>query len=280
MKFFEEYSTIIGLLTLTFVIVILFSTPSMIFAETVTVIDTELARASGDAMQVRTKMDLGSDDCMNKFPTELGHWKGSDYDTANLAAGLGADVMLMRAYTSPESYQPLFFLIVQSDNRSSFHPPIVCYPALGYTIVEEGKETIPVSVQNVGWEEEFSVYGTCKKENASIPVKKLVVVKELNGKITERRVVLYFYVNRGFTSNTVTMIRISALAPLSGSYEGVLEMEKEFMSEAFPHIFEFKEAEKLIIYRFLDSGLLGWLVIIVLFLIPILLICYPRFAKG
>lgn len=280
MKFFEEYSTIIGLLTLTFVIVMLFSTPSMIFAKTATVIDTELARASGDAMQVRTKMDLGSDDYMNKFPTELGHWKGSDYDTANLAAGLGADVMLMRAYTSPESYQPLFFLIVQSDNRSSFHPPIVCYPALGYTIVEEGKETIPVSVQNVGWEEEFSVYGKCKKENASIPVKKLVVVKELNGKITERRVVLYFYVNRGFTSNTVMMIRISALAPLSGSYEGVLEMEKEFMSEAFPHIFEFKEAEKLIIYRFLDSGLLGWLVIIVLFLIPILLICYPRFAKG
>jgi len=280
MRFFEEYSAIIGLLTLTFVIVMLFSTPSMIFAETVTVIDTELARASGDAMQVRTKMDLGSDDCMNEFPTELGHWKGSDYDTANLAAGLGADVMLMRAYTSPESYQPLFFLIVQSDNRSSFHPPIVCYPALGYTIVEEGKETIPVSVQNVGWEEGFSVYGKGEKENTSISVKKLVVVKEKNGKITERRVVLYFYINRGFTSNTVTMIRISALAPLHGSYEAVLKREKEFMSEAFPHMFEFNKEEKLIIHRLMDSGLRGWLVIIVLFMIPILIICYPRFAKG
>jgi hypothetical protein len=105
MKFFEEYSTIIGLLVLTFVIVVLFSTQSMIFAKSFTAIDTELARASGDAMQVRTKMDLGSDDCMNKFPTELGHWKGSDYYTANLAAGLGADVMLMRAYISPESYR-------------------------------------------------------------------------------------------------------------------------------------------------------------------------------
>lgn len=280
MKFFEEYSTIIGLLVLTFVIVVLFSTQSMIFAKSFTAIDTELARASGDAMQVRTKMDLGSDDCMNKFPTELGHWKGSDYYTANLAAGLGADVMLMRAYISPESYQPLFFLIVQSDNRSSFHPPIVCYPALGYTIVEEGKETIPVSVQNVGWEEEFSVYGKSEEENASIPVKKLVVVKESNGKITERRVVLYFYVNRGFTSNTVTMIRVSALAPLSGSYEGVLEREKEFISEAFPHIFEFNKEEKLIIHRLMDSGLRGWLVIIVSFMIPILIICYPRFAKG
>lgn len=280
MRFFEEYSTIIGFLVLTFVIVMLFSTPSMLFAESITVIDTELARTSGDAINVRTKMDLGSNDCMNAFPTELGHWRGSEYDTANLAAGLGADVMLMRAYTSPESYQPIFFLIVQSDNRSSFHPPIVCYPALGYTIVEEGKEKVPVSVQNVGWEEEFSVYGKSEEENASISVKKLVVVKETDGKITERRVVLYFYINRGFTSNTVTMIRISALAPLSGSYEGVLEMEKEFLNEAFPHMFEFKKKDRLVIYRLMDRGLLGWLVIIVSFLIPLLIIRYPRFAKG
>lgn len=280
MRFFEEYSTIIGFLVLTFVIVILFSTPSMIFAESISTIDTELARASGDAMQVRTKMDFGSNDCMNAFPTELGHWRGSDYNTTNLAAGLGADVMLMRAYTSPESYQPIFFLIVQSDNRSSFHPPIVCYPALGYTIEEEGKEKVPVSVQNVGWEEEFSDYGKSGEENASISVKKLVVVKEPNGKITERRVVLYLYVNRGFTSNTITMVRVSALAPLSGSYEGVLEREKEFLSEAFPHMFEFEKKDRLVIYRLMDHGLLGWLVIIVLFLIPILLICYPRFAKG
>lgn len=279
MRLFEEYFTIIGFLVLTFVIVILFSTPSMLFAESISTIDTELARSSGNAMQVRTKMDFGSNDFMNTFPTELGHWRGYDYNTANLAAGLGADVMLMRAYTSPESYQPIFFLIVQSDNRSSFHPPIVCYPALGYTIEEESKEKVLVSVQNVGWEEEFSVYGKSGEENASISVKKLVVVKEPNGKITERRVVLYLYVNRGFTSNTITMIRVSALAPLSGSYEDVLEREKEFFSEAFPHMFEFKKKDRLVIYRLMDHGLPGWLVIIVLFLIPILLICYPRFAK-
>ena len=276
MRFFEEYFTIIGLLTSTFVLVILLSTPSMIFAESITVIDTGHARASGDAMPVRTKMDFGSNEYMNKFPAEIGHWKGSDYDTANLAARLGADVMLMRAYTSPESYQPIFFLIVQSDNRSSFHPPPVCYPALGYTIEEEGREK--VSMQNVSWVEE-PVYGK-NKENASISVKKLVVVKEPNGKTTERRVVLYFYINRGFTSNTITMIRVSALAPLYGSYEGVLEQEKEFLSEAFPHMFEFKKKEKLIIYRLMDSGLSGWATIIMLFMIPILIICYPRFAKG
>ncbi|MEA3323534.1 MAG: exosortase-associated EpsI family protein [Euryarchaeota archaeon] len=280
MNFFKEYAPIIGLLVLTFVIVMLFSNQSMLFSKSATAIDTELAHASGDAMTVRTRMDLGSDDCMNKFPIEMGHWRGSDYNTANRAAGLSADVMLMRAYTNPESYQPLFFLIIQSDNRSSFHPPIVCYPSLGYTIEEEGKEKIPVSMQNVGWEEEFSIYKKSEEENKSISVKKLVVVKESNGKITERRVVLYLYLNRGFTSNTITMIRVSALAPLSGSYENVLEMEKEFLSEAFPHMFEFRKEEKLIIYQLMDFGLWGWLLVIVLFMIPILIICYPRFAKG
>jgi len=280
MSFFKEYSPIIGLLVLTLVIVMLFSNQSMLFSKSATAIDTELARASGDAMTVRTKMDLGSDDCMNKFPIEIGHWRGSNHNTDNLAAGLNADVMLMRTYTNPELYQPLFFLIIQSDNRSSFHPPIVCYPSLGYTIEEEGKEKVPVSVQNVGWEEEFSVYKKSEDGNKSISVKKLVVVKESNGKITERRVVLYLYLNRGFTSNTVTMIRVSALAPLSGSYEAVLEMEKEFLSEAFPHMFEFKKEEKLIIYQLMDFGLWGWLLVIALFMIPILIICYPRFAKG
>ncbi|PXF62166.1 MAG: hypothetical protein C4B59_00715 [Candidatus Methanogaster sp.] len=280
MNFFKEYAPIIGLLVLTLVIVMLFSNQSMLFSKSATAIDTELARASRDAMTVRTRMDLGSDDCMNEFPIEIGHWRGSNYNTANRASGLDADVMLMRAYTNPESYQPLFFLIIQSDNRSSFHPPIVCYPSLGYTIEEEGKEKVPVSMQNVGWEEEFSIYKKSEEENKSISVKKLVVVKESKGKITERRVVLYLYLNRGFTSNTITMIRVSALAPLSGSYENVLEMEKEFLSEAFPHMFEFKKEEKLIIYQLMDLGLWGWLLVIVLFMIPILIICYPRFAKG
>jgi len=63
-----------------------------------------------------------------------------------------------RDYSHPKLYQPVFFLIMQSTNRSSFHPPVVGYPALGYTIETEGKEKIPV--QNVSWVEEFAIPGT------------------------------------------------------------------------------------------------------------------------
>ena len=104
-------------------------------------------------------------------------------------------------------------------------------------------------------------------------------MKKSDGELTERRVVLYFYVNRGFTSNALTMIRVSALAPLRGSYDGILEQEKKFMADAFPYMFEFKKDEKFIIYRLMDSGALGWLAIFTLILTPILIICYPMLAR-
>ena len=283
MKLFDEYATIIGLIILTFVFVLLFSTPSMIFADTITVVDTELTRASGNAISVRTKMNFGSNEHINQFPKGLGNWTGFDYDTESITASLGADIMLMRAYNRPGSFQPVFFLILQSTNRSSFHPPIVCYPALGYEIEEEGRETVPIS--GVDWMEDpaFRKSGENMHVNETISVKKLVVVKKSDGELTERRVVLYFYVNRGFTSNTITMIRVSALAPLHGSYDEILEQEKKFMADAFPYMFEFKKDEKLIIHQLMDTGALGWLAIVTLILTPIPIICYPmivRMSRG
>jgi len=154
-SFFEEYSKLIGLLLLGFVIIILLSTPSTILARSITVLDTELSHVSKDAVNVRTKMDFGNNEHIRAFPTDIGSWEGADHNTTRVAESLGADVMLMRTYVHPEFHQPVFFLIMQSKNRSSFHPPIVCYPALGYTIEEEGKEGIPV--HNVSWIEDISL---------------------------------------------------------------------------------------------------------------------------
>ncbi len=242
-SFFEEYSLLIGFLLLALVIIILLSTPSSILASSVTTIDTELIHASGDAMSVRTMMDFGSSEHIAAFPMIIGDWRGNDYETAKLKESLGADVMLMRAYSHPKIYQPVFFHILQSNNRSSFHPPIVCYPALGYTIEEEGRTNI--LVHNVSWVEEplFGVPATKSLyHNVTISAKKLIVVKESNadGKVTERRVVLYFYVkDNPLSSDTVTIVRVSALAPVDGSYEGVLNICKDFMGDTFPYMFEF-----------------------------------------
>ncbi len=199
--------------------------------------------------------------------------------------------MLMRAYSHPEIRQLVFFHILQSNNRSSFHPPIVCYPALGYTIAEEGRESI--SVQNVSWVEEFSIpeskLGELIKEkylnesayfNGTFSAKKLIVTKEVDGKVKERRVVLYFYVkDNPLSSDTVTVVRVSALAPTDGSYEGVLNICKDFMGDTFPYMFEFQEEEGIIEVQLAKSGIGGWLIIGALVSVPIGIIVYPRIKK-
>ncbi|MCK4476861.1 MAG: hypothetical protein KAU16_09060, partial [Methanophagales archaeon] len=118
-SFFEDYSKIIGLLLLGFVIIILLSTPSMLLAKSITTIGTELSHATGDETPVRAMMDFGSNEHMQAFPEQIGDWKGSDYNTSGIAESSGADVLLMGAYSHPKLYQPVFFLIMQSTNRSS-----------------------------------------------------------------------------------------------------------------------------------------------------------------
>jgi hypothetical protein len=100
-SFFEEYSRIIGLLLLALVFILLFSTPSTFFAGSITTIDTELSHASGKGIMVEMKMDFGNNEHMRAFPRNIDGWKGSDYNTKGVAKSLGADVMLMRAYSHP-----------------------------------------------------------------------------------------------------------------------------------------------------------------------------------
>jgi len=276
--FFEDYAKIIGLLMLAFVIILLFSTPSMILAKRVTMIGTELSYATGDELPVRTKLDLGNNEHMQAFPSKIGEWTGFDYNATGVAESLHADVLLMRVYSHPKLYQPVSFLIMQSNNRSSFHPPIVCYPALGYTIEEEGKET--VTVHNVSWvEDPWLSKADMRRNEATLPLKKLVVVKEAadTGKVTERRVVLYFYVKEPpLSSDTITMVRVEALAPTDSSYEGILKVSKEFMSDTIPCMFEVQRAERVLFSSLASGSIVEKLVLFMLVLVPLGVIFYPE----
>jgi hypothetical protein len=81
------------------------------------------------------------------FPTNIGNYSGVNSDTSDLTERFKADVTLMRSYRNPSSQ--IFLLILQSKNRPSFHPPTVCYPALGYEIEEESNEEIVI--HNESW---------------------------------------------------------------------------------------------------------------------------------
>jgi hypothetical protein len=276
--FFDDYAKIFGLLVLAFVIILLFSTPSMILARRVTMIGTELSYATGEELPVRTKLDLGNTEHMQAFPKRIGEWTAFDYNTTSLMEQLGADVVLMRAYSYPQLYQPVFFLIMQSHNRTSFHPPIICYPALGYTIDGEGRET--VTVHNVSWvEDPWLSKPDMRRNEALLPVKKLVVVKNSpdTGKIIERRVVLYFYVKEPpLSSDTITMVRVEALAPTNDSYEGILNVSREFMGDTIPCMFEVQRPERSLFFSLATGSLLEKLLLLLFFLAPIAIIFYPE----
>jgi hypothetical protein len=277
MDFYRRYSLLLGLLALALVMALLLSTPALMFSPGVTFIDSELYRSSGKETYVRTKMDLGKSEHVSALPHQLGVWQGYDYDTTRAKESLGTEVMLLRGYDRPGLYQPIFFLLIQAKTESSFHPPPICYTGMGYEIEEEGKEQILVKEES--WAETTSL------SSMSIPMTRIVIFKKSGGKVKERRVALYCYVKGNqFTSDTITMIRVEGLAPIEGSYEGILNMEKDFIASVIPYLFEpSREAEwKPLALQLIEMGSGGYLAIALMLFIPLAIIIYPiiRWRQG
>ncbi|OYT65994.1 hypothetical protein B6V00_04025 [ANME-1 cluster archaeon ex4572_4] len=276
----QTFRTTIGIIALVCVLTPLLSTPGMISPSGLSLIDTQIQSSSGTGIFVKTKLDFADPEQMKNFPQKIGEWHSTSYDWSGVKQTLGADLVLSRAYRSPNYSSPVFFVIVQGSNLSSFHPPVVCYPALGYEIEEEGKVKIPVA--NASWAK-----GPWRSEKegllfrGELSAKKLVVVKRgEDGEITERRVVLYYFVKdeRMSLPKEVTMVRVSALAPLSlsGSPQAVLEPVKKLAADSFPEMFEVKPKEKMVAEMLVsEHGVLGSAVIAVLVLAPVGYIIFP-----
>ncbi|MGB2854776.1 MAG: exosortase-associated EpsI family protein [Dehalococcoidia bacterium] len=270
MSFFRRYSAVIGGLILALVIIVLVSVPSNILARQATFIGTELQYASGNEIQVRTKMDFGDIEHMQEFPKKFGDWLGLDFESSEMAESLGADFLILRKYLNTHYYQPIDFIIMQSKERSSFHAPPICYRALGWEVEEEGVEE--VSVSDVTW--------ASASPPISLDAKKLVAFKESNGEVEEREVALYFYVKGRLFEDTVTMVEVAAPAPVEGSYDEALRELKDFMGETVPYMFEpaEQEGEMLAIYLGRSWGGRGLMAILVL--IPLAIIIYPMLRRG
>jgi hypothetical protein len=269
-----QYMVFIGIGLLAIASLILLISPDMIFSPTVTVIGSNLNRASRNEVAVTTKTDL-SPEGIAAFPYDIGKWHGMDYDTTATQKALGASVMLLRGY-DPETFtQPLFLTIVQSKSDSSFHAPDYCFPSQGYEIQENTTETLLIN--NTTW----------AKDNSTVemPLSKLVVTKNSReGEIIERRVVLFFYVKANqFYNDTITMVEVQGLAPIQGSYEGTLNEEKAFFSQIAPIMFQFEpttDSEWQPLIKILgDRGIGGYLVIAVMLLIPVGLMLYPGIRR-
>ena len=279
MKWRVGYLTIVGIFLLVVSITLMCSNSELIFSKSVSFIGTELSKAPVHETFAWSKTGFKTNERIMDFPMKLGEWEGRDWDkreSANLQETLGANVFLMRDYTRPGLYMPIFFLIVQAKESSTLHPPIVCYKCLGYH-VDEQKDVIRVTNASQGGASYDSVL-----TGGTIPMKKLVVSKTSGGKVTERRVVLYCYMRGGqFSSDTINLVRVSAIVPIQGSYDGILEEMKGFAGLAIPQLFEFRQEREsqILITKLASWGAQGGFLIFLAFAIPVALISYPFLSK-
>ncbi len=268
-----------GIVILFAVIAVLCTNYQDMFLHGVWMIDTELNESGGDSFFVRTKVDFGEGDYMESLPDKVDDWySAGDYDWAYIKEALGADAMLVRAYTKTYIYDVAFLLVAQSDDPSSFHPPPVFYRAQGYDIEEEG--LISFTVPETDWAAEC--WRSEKEGNifkGEFNAKFLVISKkDAGGKVYERMVALYYYVKHGgVVPDNITMIQVSAYVPVDLSYDGTFEMLEELMGDIVPVLFEpdiiEKEATAVhIVHKF---GALGYLLIIAGLMVPVAIAFLP-----
>ncbi len=279
--------TLVATLFFALIIVFLFSGPHY-FSSSVSFLDTELSQSSGNEEAVRVKMDFGRQSALDNFPYQIDQWAGIDEDAEGIKESLGAQTLIKRAYTSDNPFQPVFLLIMQSASKASFHPPIVCYPALGYDIEDETKDMVRVT--DTSWvdkwfERDIEDMPEWIQEDwkstaryGEISVKKLIVTHKDR---TDRRIVLYIYIkDKNVTSDTVSMLRVSTLAPSTGSCEAASERAIEFMGDVIPLLFEpEQQGQKMFITYLVEMGIGGYFIIIALFSLPAGILLFPIAAK-
>jgi hypothetical protein len=230
------------------VVALLLSTPSMIFAQSVAIVDTELRDQGADPTRVLTRLDLGDEAQLQRIPRELGPWRlAQERDWDRVAEILNTDVLLSRDYTRSDLLQPANLLIVQSTNVSSFHPAPVCYRAQGWTVPADGGRVVTVHVPNATWAQErwlsdaeTNVFG------GNITAKLLEATKtNAAGEVVEKRVALYVYLKKEDwrVTKEVTWIRTEIVIPPDSPAEEALPVLSSLLGETVPQIFTFRGEE-------------------------------------
>lgn len=271
-----------GLILLIIAIVILISPPSVLFSQTIQIIDTEFTGSSGDEQHVRTMVDFGDTQVMENLPLEETGWTRITEDLSNTEQQLGADILLAWRCHHVSSSNRIWFLILQSKDVSSFHPPPVCYAALGYEILQE--DTIDIAVSGDRWAATSSVNMLSEGLffSGTMSTKRLVIAKDCDGRVCDKRVVLYFYIkpNISETPNEITMVRVSAVVPANGSFDSIQELETKLIADAFPLMFESSNKERSLGEWLVEEwGIAGWITIAVAIMVPTGLLTYSIIRK-
>lgn len=242
---------------------VMLSTPSTIFAQSVSLVDTELRERGTEPQRVLTKMELGDAASLESVSEELGAWRmTTEHDWDKVADILNTDVLLSRDYSHPNLIQPAHLLIIQSYNVSSFHPAPVCYRVQGWELPADGGRSVPVAVPNATWaESHWLSEAEPRAFNGTIEAKLFDVVKrDDDGNVTEKRVALYVYIKREDwrVTNSVTWVRTEIAVTPDTTAEQAAPVLADLLGAALPELFHFgDEDEDTLGFSLLTGGVPG-----------------------
>jgi EpsI family protein len=164
------------------------------------------------AVDARFDFDLKAD--LKQIPLKLGDWQGEDVPQTNVEVFilLEPEQYVQRMYRLPDG-RFVWLSLIGSRKSKSFHSPQICYDTDGWK-TEASSEAIAL--------DQGEVYAL-----------RLVAQKVVEGGTVDH-IITYFYLWPSYQRNAQDgMVLVKLTAPLYGTVDETVELEKQFFRELF-----------------------------------------------
>ena len=174
------------------------------------VADIDNWRRTDRERALSTEYDFSLGPNLDELPLEVGEWKGQDVAQTNLEVFilLEPEHYVFRRYARSNG-RSIWLSLIGSRKAKSFHPPQICYASDGWQ-TDVSSEPVPVG--------DGELYA-------------LQVIAHKGG---QTHVVLYFFLWPDYSRDPAAgTVLFKVTAPLEGSVEETLALEKQFVQEFF-----------------------------------------------
>ncbi len=179
------------------------------------VADLDLWQRTEHEIVVTSPYNLSLSGKLSDVPLKLGQWIGQDEPQTNLEVFilLEPEQYVQRNYRLPDG-RYVWLSLIGSRKSKSFHSPQICYDTDGWK-TEVSSQAVPLAA-------------------GEVHALQLVARKEYSPDSIAEHVVLYFYLWPGYARTAQDgMVVVKVTAPIYGSVDETLALEKDFLNHLF-----------------------------------------------
>ncbi len=165
---------------------------------------------------VVSNYDFNLDATLADLPLQIGDWTGTDVPQTNLEVFilLEPEQYVQREYRLADG-RFVWLSMIGSRKSKSFHSPQICYDTDGWQ-TDAGSEAVQLA-------------------DGELYALKLVATKNFSSGVDAEHVILYFYLWPAYARDPQDgMVLVKLTAPIYGTVDETIELEKEFFRELFP----------------------------------------------